>query len=682
MTQPAKAPRVATTSRVDISRFVATALLCAAVLLAYLNSFGGPLVFDDTGAIRSNPSIRELSNLGAILSPPNDSGTTVNGRPILNLTLALNYAVHGEHVTGYHVVNLAIHLASTLALLGTARRLFARLPGADGRPTQADFAAFCATGFWALHPLQTQSVTYIVQRAEALVGLFILCSVQAFARSQEGRHSRAWLSTSVLFALLAVATKEVAAGLPLLVLLCDRTFFSGSFAEAWRKRRIYHLALFATWIPLGLQIASGEGRGGTVGFGLNGVTAWSYLLTQSDAITRYLWLAAWPTRLVFDYGTGVVSGLAEVWPQSMLVLGLLAATVAALVRAPRLGFLGAWFFVILAPSSSFVPIVTETMAEHRMYLPLAALAALAGLAMSRLARLPGLLIAGALACSLGTLTWSRNREYASEETLWATSVARYPRSARAHNNYGESLARRGDDAAAIHHYSEAVRLHPGYLDALCNLGGILHRSGQREQGMEILRHLLADQPRYAPALSTYGACLFREGKVEEAISALRRALAVKPEFPDALNNLGVILNDTGRPEEALSLFRRALQLNPIYADALYNSANALARLGRLEEAGSYYERCLKLDPGRAEALNNLGVIALNQGRSREALAFFERAMAAAPEYPDAINNAGVVLFNLGETERARRLFERAVELRPGYADALRNLQRLQPAPPR
>lgn len=660
--------------RADFSRGVSAALLCAAVLIAYLNSFSGPLVFDDTGAIRSNPSIRDLSNLGAVLSPPNDSGTTVNGRPILNLSLALNYAVHGERVTGYHIANLAIHLAATLAFLGTARRLFARTPEKEGRPQRADFTAFCATILWALHPLQTQSVTYIVQRAEALVGLFILCCLQGFLRSHESSRPRVWLSVSVLFALLAVATKEVSAGLPLLVLLCDRAFFSGSFAEAWRRRRIYHLALFATWIPLGLQIAAAGGRGGTVGFGLTDVTAWSYLLTQGDAITRYLWLAVWPARLVFDYGTGVVGNLTEVWPQILLVLGLLAATVAALVRAPRLGFVGSWFFIILAPSSSFVPIVTETMAEHRMYLPLATVTTLAALGMARLPRATGLMMTSAASCALGALTWQRNAEYTSEETLWATSVARYPRSARAHNNYGESLTRRRADAEAIHHYAEAVRLQPGYLDALCNLGGTLHRLDRRQEGLEILQRVLADKPRYAPALTAYGACLYRDGRIKEATRALEQAIAIHAYFPDPLNNLGVILNDSGRHAEALALFERALELNPVYADAMYNRANALARLGRFDESKSNYLRCLELDPGRAEALNNLGVIALSQRREAEALIYFERAMAVAPNYPDAINNAGVMLLNAGNTERARKLFERALELRPGYSDALRNLQ--------
>ena len=674
MAESVKSRRETGAARADLRRPVATALLCGAVMLAYLNSFGGPLVFDDLGAIRANPSIRDLYNLAAVLSPPNDSGTTVNGRPLLNLTLALNYAMHGERVAGYHAVNLAIHLAATLTLLGLGRRLFARAPGIQ--PRSAEFAALCTAGIWALHPLQTQSVTYIIQRAEALVGLFILLSLLAFTRAGEAVRPRAWLMASALSALLAIATKEVAAGLPLLVLLCDRAFYAGGFVAAWRERRPYYLALFATWVPLAVQIAVADGRGGTVGFGLAGVSSWEYLLTQGEAITRYLGLAFWPTQLVFDYGTGVADSLAQVWPHCLLVLTLLAGAVVALVKTPRLGFLLAWFFLILAPSSSFVPIVTETMAEHRMYLPLATLSAMAGMGLAKIHRPSAWFVAALIACALGTLTWNRNREYASEETLWATSVARYPRSARAHNNYGESLARRGADAAAIHHYSEAVRLHPGYLDALCNLGGVLHRSGQREKGLELLSRLVADRPDYAPALSTYGASLYREGKTEEAVRALERALELKPGFPDALNNLGVIMNDTGRPLEALGLFQRALIQNPVYADALYNAAHAYARLGRLDEAAEHYLRCLQVQPGRAEAINNLGVIALSRGRNTEALAHFERAMAVAPDYPDAMNNAGVVLYNAGEVERARRLFERALELRPDYVDARRNLREL------
>jgi hypothetical protein len=167
-----------------------------------------------------------------------------------------------------------------------------------------------------------------------------------------------------------MGAKEVMVTAPLVVLLYDRTFVAGGFSAAWRQRRTYyvgprrHLAVARVD-----HVRAGAGPGVGAGFGL-GVSWWTYLLKQSEAILLYLKLSFWPHPLVLDYGTAVVHSVADVWWQAIVVLALLGLTIWALVRKPVAGFLGAWFFVILAPSSSVVPILTQTMAEHRMYLPL------------------------------------------------------------------------------------------------------------------------------------------------------------------------------------------------------------------------------------------------------------------------------------------------------------------------
>jgi len=306
-------------------------------------------------------------------------------------------------VRSYHAVNLAIHLLAALTLFGLLRRTLARMGGAgsagQGRPTpppdthlpapgpsagalaaagdaarQSDAAAlaFAIALLWALHPLQTEAVTYVVQRAESLAGLFFLLTLYGFVRAVEsGKPPRArhWFLASIVTCLLGMASKEVMVSAPLIVLLYDRTFVAGSFAEACRRRGRYYAGLAATWLLLAWLVLGTAGRGGTAGLGTP--VPWSaYALTQGQAIVRYLQLAAWPHPLVFDYGTSVVRSWVEAWWQTTAVLALLGLAIWALFKKPRTGFLAAAFFVILAPTSSVVPVATQTMAEHRMYLPL------------------------------------------------------------------------------------------------------------------------------------------------------------------------------------------------------------------------------------------------------------------------------------------------------------------------
>ncbi|HEX3729629.1 MAG TPA: hypothetical protein VHV47_07475, partial [Opitutaceae bacterium] len=328
---------------------LAGAAVALAGLLAYANSLRGAFFFDDRVSIAENPSLRDLGKLGVVLWPDLGGGATVNGRPILNLSLAINYAISGTHPWSYHAFNLAAHVAAGLALFGIVRRTLLLCSGRGfARSLPPTGFALAAALLWTVHPLLTESVTYIVQRAESLMGMFYLLTLYCFVRGLSGR-ARLWHSLSVAACLLGMGTKEVTATAPVLVLLYDRTFAAGSFAEAWRRRRAYYAALAATWLPLALLVAqTGGDRGGTVGFDV-GIKWWAYGLTQLEAIPRYLLLSVWPRPLVFEYGTFWVKSAGEVLPGALLVLALLLATLYALFGPAAngsgrrgLGFLGAW----------------------------------------------------------------------------------------------------------------------------------------------------------------------------------------------------------------------------------------------------------------------------------------------------------------------------------------------------
>ena len=550
--------------RTEFHALLAAALIVLAGLAAYSDSFHGPFVFDDIRSILQNPTIRHLNPPWDALQPPGN-GATVEGRPIVNLSLAVNYAISGLDPWSYHAVNLAIHLLAGLALFGLVRRtLMLRgqvakvdllLGGQLLQPDPLIFAVAVAL-LWTLHPLQTESVTFVSDRAESLMGLFYFLTLFCFAKgvrlypvpsSAEGTGysltPSLWLSLSVGSCLLGMATKEVMATAPLMVFLYDRTFVAGTFREAWRRRRTYYLALASTWILLGaLVVAMGGNRGNAAGFDTI-VSPISYALTQFDAVFRYLALALWPHPLVFDYGSDVVAGPGQVAPQAALLLLLLAGTVVALRLRPVLGFVGAWFFLILAPSSSIVPLASQTMAEHRMYLPLVAVVVLVVWAVwkglrgqvvpctlgdrgYRVRPDPFLIIVAALAAGLGFTTFHRNQVFKTQVSLWGDTALKRPESARAQYNFGVALDEAGRRTEARDQYLKAVQLDP--------FGGDAH-------------FRLADD-------------LAGEGRWNEAIAHYDEALLLNPRNPEVHRNLGRVLAAAGRARDAAVQFSEADRL--------------------------------------------------------------------------------------------------------------------------
>ena len=245
----------------------AVGLLVVAVCVPYANSFHGPFVFDDVPSIVANRSIRHLWSTQVLAASPDAITTT--GRPVVNLSLAINFALGGLAVEGYHVVNLALHVLAALALLALVRRTLL-LPMLSARFGQASTAlAMVVALLWALHPLQTESVTYIVQRAEAMVGLFYLLTLYGLLRGATAVRPRAWYAATVGICALGMASKEVMVSAPLLALVYDRIFLAGSFRESLRRRWGLWLALAATWALLALVFHLSGSRGGSAGYGLH-----------------------------------------------------------------------------------------------------------------------------------------------------------------------------------------------------------------------------------------------------------------------------------------------------------------------------------------------------------------------------------------------------------------------------
>jgi protein O-mannosyl-transferase len=663
------------------------ATLALATFAVYANSLGAPFIFDDRIAVLENESIRRLWPVWEALSPPSTAGGAA-GRPLVNLSFALNRALGGEAAWGYHVFNVLVHACAGLVLFGLVRRTLHRasessaedtprrsaaplsrgdLPDrrALGVPSREGWPRACGAGvcwrlrtlastamsevarrtgppwrvaaivalLWIVHPLQTESVTCVVQRTESLLGLFFLLTLYAFVRAAEVESRAAaarWQVACVVSCLAGMATKEVMAAAPLLVFLYDRTFLAGTWREAWRRRWPLHALLTGTWLLLAWLVAGAGQRGGAAGFG-QGVAWWEYLLTQCRALVVYLKLAFWPHPLVLDFGREVVRDPLAVWWQGGLVVVLAIATLWAIVRRPAAGFPGAWFFCILAPSSSVVPLVTQTMAEHRMYLPLAAPVVAVTLAAAWLWHGRGLLVLLAAAAGLGALTVWRNHDYRSEVAIWEDTVAKTPGSARARYNLGAALDAAGRRDDAMRAYREALRLEPRYAAAHFNLGADLVEAGDVAGALRHFEATVQLEPDSFDGHINLGNTLLLLDRVDDALSHLSEGVRLAPGAAAAHFNLGRALVRAGRVDDAIVRFREAVRLQPADAESHFELGSALARSGRLEEAVIALRAATVLDRDHSAAQANLGTALLQLGRPAEAVTAFEQAVRLQPE---------------------------------------------------
>ncbi len=615
-------------------------LLVVLTALAYSGSWQVPFVFDDTTGILTNASIRELTDLSAVFSPPR--GETVGGRPILNLTLAINYAISGTAVWSYHLGNTLIHLAAGLLLFGLIRRIL-RWRGVQA--IDVDLIAGVTALLFLLHPLQTESVTYVIQRAESLAACWYLLTLYAAVRAATGSTvPQRWQVVAVVACLLGMATKETMVTAPLAVWGIDR-FLLTTAQRPRQPRRGFYLWLAATWILL-LVLVLLDGRGHTAGLGV-GVSVLDYLRIQVRAVPQYLLLAFWPDPLVFDYGPASAMRERGVTWHLFAMVALIAAAAIAWRRSATIGFLVTAIFLLLAPSSSLVPIVTQPMAEHRLYLALAVVMLLIALAMHRLAGRRGL---GALACwamVLGVLTVFRNRDYASQLTLWEDTVGKAPHNARAYHNLGRVLFAEDQVDSAIVVLREAVRIEPSYANARNDLGLALGEDGQLAEARNQFQAALVADPELDRARFNHASVLVQLGEFPEAIEEFAQLAADNPPFPGAHAGLGTTLVRAERFAEAIPPLNVAVQEAPGDIELRVMLARLLLLARRPAEAAVHFDQALLVQPRRADLRNELGQVLAHLGQLDEAMQQFRRALELDPGLLDARQSLDLLRSRLG-----------------------------------
>lgn len=688
--------------------------LAAVVCCIYANTLQNPFVLDDLSNIRYNPHIR-LRHLGFDEIREAGFESPLSNRPVANISFALNYYFHELDVAGFHIFNILIHFAAGVFLYFLVR-ITLKSPALQIQSRTCSWIPFSTALIWLVHPIQTQSVTYVVQRMNSLAAMFYILAVLLFAGARRTEKNKAqWILIAgcVVSGILAVGSKEIAATLPVILFLYEWYFYQ-DLSLSWIKRRMLPIAgtlvLLAVVVLVYLGLHPLDKILNT--YAVRDFTLIQRVLTEFRVVIYYLSLVLWPhpSRLNLDHfflvSHSLLNPIATL--PAILVIGGLFVLALYLAKKHRLvSFCILWYLINLVIESSVIGL--EIIFEHRNYLPSMFLILMAVMLLHRLLQ-PNWLRAGVLGVAtliLCVWTIQRNAVWRSEVSLWTDCVAKSSQKPRPHNNLAVALVRQGNIDAAIGHYRRALQIKPDYAEAHFNLATSLQRQGKFDEAVYHFREMLRLKPEHSGAHNGLGTVLHEQGKIDEAIVHYAEALRLNPEYSSAHYNMGVALiargetdravfhfkealrldprhsgahyslatalNNAGKIQEAVSHFQAALSLKPDFAEAHHGLGTALYKQGRVENAAEHFSRALKLKPDFAEAHNDLGVLLYHQGRLQEALAHYTQALSIRSDYAEAHNNLGAVLDDLGRTEEGISHYREALQIEPDNAGAHNNL---------
>ena len=675
-------------SSFSCGRWFPGVLLAGACLLAvgvYHPSFDAPFLLDDVLSISQNRSLRAGSSWFTVLFP--DPSSTVGGRPVANLSFAVNYAFGVENPRGFHVVNFLIHLANAwlfFALLSalpaspaltssSLRSTFSPSPP-PGSPLFSDRRLPAAlAALWLLHPLSCGTVAYISQRTELLMSFWYLLCAWLFLRSAQSLRPAPWRAAAVGACFLGMASKEVMVTAPVAIFLLDRACVSRSFRDIWRLRRFFYAALASSWIPLaGLLRDVGQRA---VGFD-QGQGVLQYALTSCRALSLYFYKAFWPDPLIFDYGPVFLPLQADsaLWLLPPL-LGF-AALARAWFRSVPLGAAASLWFLLLAPTSSFVPVAAQPIAENRAYLPTAVLLTCVAFPLLRLS--PRVRFAGLAAVGLAfsVLSAARVAVLAQPARLWLETCRQAPSNPRAFACLGEFYFSQGNLPLAIQAFSRAVSLKPNFPEPLANLGISLALSQRFREARVHLEAALALDPTRPAFLDNLGNLFLQIGDPTAAQALFTRALQLNPNFVPALNNLAGIFVRSGDLSGALSLYYRAIAAEPTASLPRLNLSAVLLASGQFLPAKDCLLPVLAREPAHPEANLAAGRASLASGDLPAALTFLQQAFHSRPDSPDAAFSLGQAFAAVGRLADADAAFVAALRARPAWPEAVAARARL------
>ena len=673
-------------SRQDVLALVALGLL---VIVSYLPAMvWGGFVWDDNLCIKVDP-VREVSGLQQIWFSPSAIEEEDHYWPLVYTTFWLEHKLWGFDPTGYHIVNVLLHLANTLLLWYLLRRL--AVPG-----------AWVVAAVFAVHPLHVESVAWVIERKDVLSGLFYLAAVLAWMRFVEQPNPR-WYVWSLVLYVAGLLSKSIVVTLPAALLIW----------HWWKQGRVTstNLLRLVPFCVVGLVITVGD-----LSFYRSGAsTSFDYSLTERILIAaRALWFYAgkllWPSELAVIYPRW------DIRVYDPLAWGYLVAAVALVValwhfrrqlgRGPLAGAL--FFAVTLSPVLGFVDygyMKYAFVADRFQYLAgIGVMAVVISAAAYGVRRLSGLRQKGALGVAavvivvLGLLTWRQANIWRDDEILNRHIIALNPQARNAHRHLGKALYNQGRYEEALDvarvaveqrpdyfkahvtlgliltaldrleeaetHLRRAIALNPKVNSTRLNLSDVLYNQGQYEEALDVARAAVEQHPDSFAPHGILGAILTALGRFEEAETHLRRAIALNPQARNAHLNLGEALHNQARNAEAVDAYRVAIEQLPDDALAHSNLGMVLIELERFEEAETHLRRAIALNPSHTEALYSLAKLRFKQQRYDEMLKLYQRLIDIDPTDAVAYGDMGVALFLLNRNDEALRSFDQALSLDP------------------
>jgi tetratricopeptide (TPR) repeat protein len=662
----------ATADRGRTRTILAAAALAALVLAAYYPALSGGYVWDDDDLLTNNLNVRTLDGLVRTWADPE---ANEDYYPLVYTSWWIEYHLWGLAPFGFHLDNILLHAASAILLWLILRRL--AVPG-----------AWVVAAFFALHPVQVESVAWVAERKSVLGGLFCLLAVGSFLRyalageDVSRPRRRLYYALSLVFyvcgCLARPVTMAVAAVLPLVVW--------------WKRRRLTAQDVLRV-VPYLLVAAPMAALTIWVQYHHVGATGDTYDYSDLDRVLiagRALWFyagkLAWPQDLTFAYAKWAIDSSAW-WPY-LYPAGAVAVVAALALFGRRIGHgplvAVLVFIVMLSPALGFINVYWHRyyfVADHMQYLPCIALIALGVAAAARGARRLGTwarpVAGGAAALLLGVcafLTWQQCGIYKDAQTIWEDTLRKDPESWMAHNSLGTILFGQGHIEDAIWHYRETLRYHPNDPDGHHNLALALIGQGKTEEAIDHYREVLRFRPRSTEDLNSLGVALAKQGHRDEAVTWYLRAIQVKPDFVEARTNLALALAQGGQTAEAIEQYREALRLRPDLPKAHYNLAVLLVSQGQPGEAADHCLEAIRLRPDYAEAHNKLGTLLDAQGQTDEAISHYLEAIRVSPALAAVHNNLGLAHMKQGRPAEAAAAFREALRLSPGSEDFRKNLQ--------
>ncbi|HIJ78109.1 MAG: tetratricopeptide repeat protein [Desulfobulbaceae bacterium] len=575
------------------------ALLIVTGFLLYANTLDAPFYLDDDRHIRQNPHIRltEITWQGlkeaAFKSPSKN-------RPVANISLALNYYIDGYHPRGYHLFNISIHVLTAVFLY---LLLCTTLSGPILRhKSHYLFIGLSSALFWLVHPLNTQSVTYIIQRMNSLAALFFVLSLYLYARARsgEGKNQILLLIGSGLAGLLAMGSKENAASLPFFIALYE-WYFVQDLKRTWLYKAI-PIAIFLAALLFFFYLGAPSPERLTSSFAHRDFNLQQRLLTELRVVLFYLTLFVFPTpgRLSLEHDFVISHSLLSPPTTLCAAIILSAMIVAAVLTAKKhrlISFALLWYLGNLLIESSFVNL--EIIFEHRTYVPIMFICpALLALLLKRRPTIPlgAKVTMSGLIIILSIFTYARNEDWRSPMKFWQSCVNVAPNNARSHNNYGVVLRDNKLFAQSIEEIQKALILKPDFVNAHVNLGNTYLEKGDFQQAILHFEKALAMKPDYYDVYSNLGNTYVKMGRFDQAEKYFKKNLAANPKNLEAMVNLAAILARNNKTYEAIALFEKARDLSPKNPDIRFNLAMAYSASGMTGKAINEFQNVLRLNP--------------------------------------------------------------------------------------